>query len=156
MKESEPFNFELKEDKSLKGKVMGIYYRIYRVFRFISRIPYNTKHICKNLRWMFPHIIKFRAWDYACNIELFADSLEQLAKEIKRKDIFVGAEKESRRCLYSAKMLRKLYIDDNSIWEIPSIIYTLEAYLDSGKISKEVFSREKRKLLKIRRSTKKR
>lgn len=56
--------------------------------------------------WLAEHIVNFCPWDYSYNIHLFADSLDQLGKNMIEYGHGVNSIKGGRRTLNAAALLR--------------------------------------------------
>ena len=69
---------------------------------------YKIKWVWIN-RWLFKHIWSHRTYSAEFSIELFCDSLRQqvIASKPSRS---VSAQKDYRRCIYGAELLRRAFI----------------------------------------------
>lgn len=70
-----------------------------------------TKKSKLNSEWMLKHLLNFRRWDWSYNFSLFADSLMETGRNMLEQDRFVKSEKQGRRCLHAAAMLKKIADD---------------------------------------------
>ncbi len=94
--------------------IKDYYYKVidfidYRISSPITHLMCKLRYIYKNIKFFMPHIIKMRDWDSSYQIELFADSLEYLAKGLKRHNHLVNSIKYYRRCMTAAGQLRRAY-----------------------------------------------
>lgn len=69
----------------------------------------NLLALIKNFKFFWPHMKNMRDFSYNYQITLFCDSLEYLAKGLKRANHCVSSEKNYRRCLFAARQLRNAY-----------------------------------------------
>lgn len=71
----------------------------------------DVRYMIANFRLLWPHIKHMRDWDSSYQLNLFCDSLEYLAKGLKRHNHCTNSERYYRRCLFAAKRLRTAYND---------------------------------------------
>jgi hypothetical protein len=67
-------------------------------------------------QWMIKHLYRWADFDHSFSIELFAESLENLGRGLLRWDNCVDSEKNGRRALYAAALLRRAY--DGHLFDI--------------------------------------
>lgn len=113
---------ELEESTGKKPKPNSIGVLLRTIRYFVTDLYYdyphtlycNIRNIYRNVVFFWPHILKYRDFDYHYSVELFCDSLEHLAHGLKRWDNCVGSDRNYRRCMTAAKQLRKAYADESS------------------------------------------
>lgn len=108
---------ELEEAKGKKPRP-GVLRRWLRSARyFVTDLYYdyphqiycNIRNLYKNVVFFWPHVLKYRDFDYHYSLELFCDSLEHLAHGLKRWDNLKYSDRHYKRCLFAAKRLRQAY-----------------------------------------------
>ncbi len=112
--------YELEESTGRKAKP-GLIKRMSRtMYYFMTDLYYDyphhwyyiAKHFCRNVKFFWPHILGMKDFDSSYQIDLFCDSLEYLARGLKRWDNCVGSDRNYKRCMTAAKQLRKAYADE--------------------------------------------
>ncbi len=103
-------------------KKTNVIIRYFRICTYcLKDLWYNYPHmwiskvnsILRNLEFFLPHILHMRDFDYSYQLNLFCDSLEHLARGLKRYNNGVLSERNYKRCLFAARRLRNAY-EDNS------------------------------------------
>ncbi len=104
---------KIKPNKGLKRLSSFMYYMITDLY---YDYPHNwycvVKHYIRNIKFFWPHIKGMKDFDSHYQLELFCDSLEYLARGLKRWDNCVGSDRNYKRCMTAAKQLRKAYADE--------------------------------------------
>ena len=70
---------------------------------------YEVRAFLQNLPWFVRQAWGWRSWDSHYNIILFARSLEESARNIKKYGNHVNSEKCSRKCMFAAALLKQAY-----------------------------------------------
>ncbi len=105
---------KIKPNKGIKRLSRFIYYLVTDFYYNYPHTWYCTiKHFIRNVKFFWPHVLTMKDFDSHYQIQLFCDSLEYLAKGLKRWDNCVGSDRNYKRCMTAAKQLRKAYADDS-------------------------------------------
>jgi hypothetical protein len=103
-----------KPDAGLRKFCRGAKYYILELYYDYIKQPYFTvKHFFRNVRFFWPHILHMKDFDSHYQIQLFCDSLEYLARGLKRWNHCVGSDRNYKRCMTASKQLRKAYADES-------------------------------------------
>lgn len=73
-----------------------------------------------NVPWMANHICQFGDYDYSYSVSLWIDSLIALGRGLLRWNNVVGSQRNGRRALIAAAMLKRAYFYEN--WEDKSYL----------------------------------
>ncbi len=104
---------KIKPNRGLKRLSRFIYYFMTDLYYDYPHSWYYTaKHFLRNVKFFWPHILKMKDFDSHYQIQLFCDSLEYLARGLKRWDNCISSDTNYKRCMTAAKQLRKAYADE--------------------------------------------
>lgn len=76
--------------------------------------------VVQNVPWMADHICQWGDYDHSYSIQLFIDSLQALGRGLLRWNNAVGSERNGRRALTAAAMLKRAYNYES--WEDKSYL----------------------------------
>lgn len=104
----------------------------YKVKDYIEDVWYDNKirDVYLSWRWFFSNFWYYkkqlweqRPWDIAYCNQLYADSIERMARNTLEHGYFVGHEKCGRQALYAAKLLRDLDYSDKTYTDKAIVYY---------------------------------
>ncbi len=106
--------------KSKPGKLKRLSRYIYEVvtdfwYDYPRALYCSIRNLYRNVVFFWPHILKYRDFDYHYSLDLFCDSLEHLAHGLKRWDNLKHSQRYYKRCLFASRQLRDAY--DDGAWK---------------------------------------
>ncbi len=109
------------KDKEVLGELddkINEYFNTFDERNFWTYGKANVEELLTRVDLFGRAIMEFRFWDTWHNIDLFADTLIETGKYIRKNGHCVNNERRGRECMAAGGMLKKAYADDipNTTW----------------------------------------